>query len=141
VDQHELYALDPKGSDLHGEADRLRTGGPAVQVMLPGAIPAWYVTSHPLLKSLLADDRVSKDARRHWPVFQRGEIGQDSWLFMWVGIVNMFTTYGTDHRRLRKLVAPASRWICAAPSRISCRCASSAGSSGSRTSSRTVRQR
>lgn len=75
--------------------------------MLPGGYPAWAITSHPLIKDLLTDDRVSKDPTRHWPVFQRGEITPDSWLYTWVGVVNMFTAYGTNHRRLRKLVAPA----------------------------------
>lgn len=61
---------------------------------------------HDLLKRLLADDRVSKDPRQHWPAWRNGE-HHDSWLQSWVGVTNMFTAYGTDHRRLRKLVAPA----------------------------------
>lgn len=50
---------------------------------------------------------MSKDPRKHWPTWQRGEITPDSWLYTWVGVDNMFTAYGTDHRRLRKLIAPA----------------------------------
>lgn len=49
---------------------------------------------------------MSKDARQHWPAWQRGEY-QESWLATWVGVTNMFTAYGSDHRRLRKLIAPA----------------------------------
>ncbi len=30
-----------------------------------------------------------------------------SWLQSWIGVTNMFTAYGADHRRLRKLIAPA----------------------------------
>lgn len=30
-----------------------------------------------------------------------------SWITLWVGVTNMFTAYGADHRRLRKLVSPA----------------------------------
>jgi len=59
-----------------------------------------------VLKSLLADDRVSKDANQHWPVWQKGEF-RESWINTWVGVSNMFTAYGADHRRLRRLVSPA----------------------------------
>ncbi len=49
---------------------------------------------------------MSKDPRQHWPAWRNGE-HHDSWLQSWVGVTNMFTAYGADHRRLRKLVAPA----------------------------------
>ncbi|MBZ4020686.1 cytochrome P450 family protein [Streptomyces purpurogeneiscleroticus] len=99
-------AIDPAGTDLPGEAARLRALGPAALVELPGGIRAWSVGGHALLKRLLADDRVSKDPRQHWPAWRNGE-HHDSWLQSWVGVTNMFTAYGADHRRLRKLVAPA----------------------------------
>ncbi|WP_030263059.1 cytochrome P450 family protein [Streptomyces violens] len=99
-------AIDPAGTDLPGEAARLRAIGPAALVELPGGIRAWSVGGHALLKRLLADDRVSKDPRQHWPAWRNGE-HHDSWLQSWVGVTNMFTAYGADHRRLRKLVAPA----------------------------------
>lgn len=74
---------------------------------LPGQVQAWAVTDQALLKKLLTDSRVSKDPRQHWAAWANGEITPDWPLFTWVAVTNMFTAYGGDHRRLRKLVSMA----------------------------------
>ncbi|GAA3934779.1 cytochrome P450 [Actinomadura viridis] len=101
------YVLDPAGTDVQGEAARLRDRGTATRVELPGGVVAWAVTAQEPLRRLLADPRVSKDPNRHWPDWIDGKIPQDWSLALWVSVKNMFTAYGDDHRRLRSLVAKA----------------------------------
>ncbi|KUO15486.1 cytochrome P450 family protein [Streptomyces dysideae] len=100
--------LDPFGTDISGESARLRTLGPIVPVELPGGIPAWAPTGYDTLRELILDPRVSKDPRRHWRLWPEiGEHPSWGWILGWVGVVNMLSTYGADHARLRKLVAPS----------------------------------
>jgi len=98
--------LDISGADIPGEAAQLRDRGPLVPVVLPGGIRAWAVTDANMIKELFCDWRVSKDAYRHWPTFIAGEVPPDWPLISWVSVRNMFTAYGKDHQRLRKLVGP-----------------------------------
>jgi len=99
--------LDVTGTDIPGEAIALRERGPLVPVVLPGDIHAWAVTDPDVLKELFTDWRVSKDAHQHWPAFRAGQVPPDWPLITWVSVRNMFTAYGKDHQRLRKLIGPA----------------------------------
>ncbi|MFI6350125.1 cytochrome P450 [Streptomyces sp. NPDC050560] len=101
-------ALDPFGADIPAETARLRALGPIVPVELPGGIPAWAPTDYDTLRRLILDPEVSRDPRRHWSLWP--EIPDHptwGWILGWVGVVNMFSTYGADHTRLRRLVAPS----------------------------------
>ncbi|WP_167152082.1 cytochrome P450 [Streptomyces sp. MBT27] len=99
--------IDPFGADIAAESARLRARGPIVAITLPGGIPAWAPTRYDTLKALILDPCVSKDPRRHWSLWPELDQHPDwLWILGWVGVVNMLSTYGPDHARLRKLVAP-----------------------------------
>ena len=54
----------------------------------------WAVADPDLLARLLADSRVSKDPRQHWPRFIAGEIVGKWPLYLQVSVDNMFTAMG-----------------------------------------------
>ncbi|MFD0886429.1 cytochrome P450 [Streptosporangium algeriense] len=98
------FVIDPAGADRHAEYRALRDRGPATPVDVLG-LRAWAVTDPALLRTLLTSPDVSKNGRAHYPDFQRT---METWpLALWIGVQNMFTAYGADHRRLRRMIAPA----------------------------------
>jgi 2-hydroxy-5-methyl-1-naphthoate 7-hydroxylase len=103
---HEPLILDPTARRRGAEEEVLQSAQGPVRVDVLGEL-AWAVADPDLLTRLLADPRVSKDPRQHWPRFIDGEI-EGKWpLYLQVSVDNMFTAYGSAHRRLRRLVAPA----------------------------------
>ncbi|MGH3262650.1 MAG: cytochrome P450 family protein, partial [Trebonia sp.] len=98
--------LDPTARRRAEEEKVLHLADGPVLVDILGEL-AWAVADPDLLASLLADPRVSKDPRQHWPRFITGEIVGKWPLYLQVSVDNMFTAYGNAHRRLRRLVAPA----------------------------------
>ncbi|MCE7080128.1 cytochrome P450 [Streptomyces sp. ST2-7A] len=63
------------------------------------------MTHHDLIKQLTVDRRVSRDPRRHWPAL--ADVPRDWPLNVWVRVTSAFTSYGAEHRRLRKLISVA----------------------------------
>ncbi|MGW1764049.1 cytochrome P450 family protein [Streptomyces sp. NPDC002073] len=106
MEQRCPFALDTTGRDIHGEAAALRALGPT-QVELPGKVIAWSLNSNEAIRQVLADPRVTKSARNHWPAFVNHEVPPDWELISWVAMDNMVTAYGKNHVRLRKLVGKA----------------------------------
>ncbi|MDO0939344.1 cytochrome P450 [Streptomyces sp. DG2A-72] len=105
---HGAFTIDPSGTDVHGEAAQLRQRGRATRAELLG-VETWWVTDHALIKQLLTDPRVSRDPYRHWPAWENGEgeLARTWPLAAYVADRNLFTAYGEEHKRLRKLVAGA----------------------------------
>ncbi|WP_322747019.1 cytochrome P450 family protein [Streptomyces fagopyri] len=101
------FVLDVLGRDVQGEAAVLRGRGAVSRVVLPGGVGAWVVTDAGVMRGLLTDGRVSKDAYRHWPAWRRGEVSGSWPLAVWVSVENLVTSYGAEHRRLRGLMASA----------------------------------
>ncbi|MGN9910189.1 cytochrome P450 family protein [Phytohabitans sp. LJ34] len=107
MDHEPPVALDLSGADIHGEAARIRAHGPVARIVLPGGVLAWSVTGYEAGRQILADERFSKDPRRHWTAYARGEIGPEFPLIAWARMENLTSSYGEEHARLRRLILTA----------------------------------
>jgi cytochrome P450 len=101
------YVLDVDGTNIQGEGAALRAEGPVRLIEMPGGVQGWAVAGYDTLRELLLDPRVSKDPRQHWPLWMNDDLAEDWPLRLWVSVRNMFTSYGSEHRRLRSLVSSA----------------------------------
>ncbi|MFD4243697.1 cytochrome P450 [Streptomyces sp. NPDC058525] len=102
----QLFPLDPHTLDLDAESAELRKRGPLVPIELPGGVAAWVTTDYESARTALSHPQLGK-AMTHWRAWMEGEIPKD-WPFL--GLVRgtgMLHSDGDDHRRIRKLVAPA----------------------------------
>ncbi|WP_406841717.1 cytochrome P450 (plasmid) [Streptomyces sp. AHU1] len=99
------YQFDPTGRKLHEDNATLQSMGPAARVELPGGIVAWSITRYEMVKQLAEDDRVSRDARQHWP--QVGNIPADWPLAPFLISPTVLNAYGSDHRKLRSIMNAA----------------------------------
>ncbi|MYU26155.1 cytochrome P450 [Streptomyces sp. SID8352] len=104
MSEDRLIVLDPTASDPDAEHRALRGRGAAAQVDILG-LRVWSVTDPDLLKQLLTSADVSKDGRAHWP--DHAEAVRTWPLALWIAVESMFTAYGRDHGRLRRMIAPA----------------------------------
>lgn len=107
MDDDAPLVIDPAGTDIHGEAARIRARGPVTRVLLPGGVAAWSVTGYHAARQVLADERFAKNARQHWPAYIEGHLGPDFPLIAWARMDNMSTADGEQHARQRRLVAGA----------------------------------
>lgn len=87
----------------------LRTEQPVRQVVMPRGMSAWLVTRYADAKTLLADQRLSKDSERARALFQRRLTtpGETSRPFERSLAAHMLNMDPPDHTRLRKLVNKA----------------------------------
>ncbi|WP_231508767.1 cytochrome P450 family protein [Nocardia carnea] len=97
--------MDLTGTNIQEQNAEIRARGPVTQVELQDGLLAWSITDAKVLDEALTSPLVSKDARLHWSAFRNVEIPDDHPVLPWLTPENMFTHYGADHRKLRKLVA------------------------------------
>ena len=101
----EVLSLDPAGRFPLADVAGLRSSGPAARVELPGGVIAWSVTRYDVLRRLAEDDRLSRDARQHWPGLATVPEGWPLAPFLISPTV--LNAYGADHRRLRDVMEAA----------------------------------
>jgi cytochrome P450 len=89
--------------DPHEVYRGLRTEGPVQPITTPDGRPGWLVTSYSDARALLADPRLSKQAREIAKVLPPGMEGA----FASPLVENMLFSDPPDHTRLRRLVNKA----------------------------------
>ncbi|GAB3709261.1 cytochrome P450 [Nocardiopsis oceani] len=104
-----VHHLDPRSTDLHEDAVRMREHGPLVPVELPGGVVMWAVTGDEAGRNLLKDAERFTKSPEHWAALQRGEIPED-WPLLSLAAQTgraITTVDGAEHRKLRRPLAQA----------------------------------
>ncbi|PUB20821.1 cytochrome P450 [Promicromonospora sp. AC04] len=102
-DAHEL------GPDIYADLEVVRAQGPVTHVRLPGGLLAWMVTGHDAVTEVGRHKQISRDGAAHWGDLRAGNVPPDSPVLPWVVDAAMFSAFGAEHQRLRKLMAPGFR--------------------------------
>ncbi|MCP3802204.1 cytochrome P450 [Allokutzneria sp. A3M-2-11 16] len=98
----------PANEPVLDTCNRLREIGPVVKVAYPGGVPAYIALSQAAAREIIAgDNKVFVRGPEHWPALHDGSIAADWPLRAIVQGQHMSTTDGSQHRRLRGLIAKA----------------------------------
>jgi cytochrome P450 len=96
--QLESFDEDSYYQDRLGFFARLRESRPVAPVRMPGYGPAWIVTRHADVRTVLTDPRLAKDVHR-WPGGGRSRPSEATGVY-----AHMLHADPPDHTRLRRLV-------------------------------------
>ncbi|MFE9453542.1 cytochrome P450 [Streptomyces sp. NPDC006739] len=104
-DPTEIVTLDSGGGGrLYDQLDELRAAGPAVLVKLLDGVATWSVIRGDIAKELLVHPHIFKDPRKSWAGYRPGAV---PWLYPFVDVINLATSNGDDHTRLKQLIGKA----------------------------------
>src|SRR5690606_19012405 len=90
--------------DPHALYDVLRSEAPVREIIAPGGTKVWLVTRYDDAKSVLNDNRLSKNIEAGQKVIQRHTDGETGMVFASELAAHMMNADPPDHTRLRKQV-------------------------------------
>jgi cytochrome P450 len=90
--------------DPHALYDVLRSEAPVREIIAPGGTKVWLITRYDDAKSVLTDNRLSKNIEAGQKVIQRQTDGETGMVFASELAAHMMNADPPDHTRLRKQV-------------------------------------